>query len=76
MSKRTPKRASRKTIRRPGRRTSVARSPAEARLWDAFEKAVKDVEALVKQGKEGELISGDVLNFRMRGRGDDRSSGS
>jgi hypothetical protein len=43
-----------------------ASSAEERRVWAIMEQARKNVREAVKHELEGEVISGDVLNFRLR----------
>jgi hypothetical protein len=54
-----------KASRSTGRATSAG-SAEERRVWAIMEQARKNVRDAVKHELEGEVISGDVLNFRLR----------
>jgi hypothetical protein len=41
-------------------------SDIKQKIWQALENATQDVRQTVKKEREAELISGDVLNFRMK----------
>ncbi len=41
-------------------------SAEEARVWKALEDARQNVKRIAKREVEGELITGDILNLRLR----------
>ena len=46
--------------------TQKARSPEEARVWEILEKARQAVKPLVKKEKQAELLTGELLNLRLK----------
>lgn len=50
------------------------RSAVEKLVWEALERARQRVKPAVKKEMEAEVISRNLLNFRLRGRIDDPSS--
>jgi hypothetical protein len=51
---------------RPVEQTGSVRSAEERRVWAILEKARENVRSVAKRELEGEVISGEVLNFRLR----------
>ena len=46
--------------------TQKARSPEEARVWEILEKARQSVKPLVKKEKQAEVLTGELLNLRLK----------
>ena len=41
-------------------------SPEEARVWKVLEEARQNVKQIAKREVEGEVITGDILNLRLK----------
>lgn len=47
-------------------KTQQASSPEEARVWELLEEARQAVKPLVKKERQGEILTGELLNLRLK----------
>lgn len=45
----------------------AARSPAERKVWDRIDKARLTIKRALRDETRAEVVSADILNFRIRG---------
>jgi hypothetical protein len=43
-----------------------AQSPEEAKIWEILEQARQKVKPIVKKEKEAEILTGELLNLRLK----------